>query len=153
MDFESFLNLFDHRKKSGEGYLVRCPAHDDRNPSLSVSAGSDRNLYHCHAGCLSEEVRQALGIEKRDLFFSTPLQEPGKQKRKIIETYDYRDEDGNLVFQTVRYEPKDFRQRRPDGNGGWHWNLRGVKLIPYNLPQVLEQRSSLSLKEKKMRSR
>jgi 5S rRNA maturation endonuclease (ribonuclease M5) len=40
------------------------------------------------------------------------------------------------VFQVVRRAPKDFRQRRPDGNGDWVWNMRGVELLPYNLPAV-----------------
>ena len=42
--------------------------------------------------------------------------------RPVIEaTYDYRDEAGRLTYQVVRYPPKDFRQRRPDGSGGWVW--------------------------------
>ncbi len=56
---------------------------------------------------------------------------------RIVETYDYQDERGELLFQTTRHEPKDFRQRQPDGRGGWTWNLRGVRLVPYKLPQLL----------------
>ncbi len=48
-------------KRSGAGYSCLCPAHDDRIPSLSLSETPDgRILYHCHAGCSQEEVRQAL---------------------------------------------------------------------------------------------
>ena len=43
-------------------------------------------------------------------------------KGKILATYDYTDDKGALLYQVVRLEPKDFRQRRPDGNGGWTWN-------------------------------
>ena len=50
--------------------------------------------------------------------------------------YDYRDEDGNLLFQVVRYAPKTFRQRRPDGSGGWTWRVRGVRQVPYRLPEL-----------------
>jgi hypothetical protein len=46
---------------------------------------------------------------------------------EIVATYDYTDEGGNLIFQCVRAEPKDFWQRRPDGNGGWINNLQGVR--------------------------
>jgi AAA domain len=50
-----------------------------------------------------------------------------KPKGKIVATYDYTDADGKLLYQVVRYEPNDkpkyFRQRRPDGNGDWTWNL------------------------------
>ena len=54
-------------------------------------------------------------------------------KKTIIQTYDYTSINGELRFQVVRFEPKDFRQRRPDGNGGWIWNLKGVKLVLYRL--------------------
>ncbi len=56
---------------------------------------------------------------------------------KIIATYDYTDQFGKLLYQVVRLEPKDFRQRRPDGNNGWTWNLDGVQRVPYKLPDIL----------------
>jgi putative DNA primase/helicase len=59
-------------------------------------------------------------------------------KRKIVGTYDYTDEAGRLLFQCVRYAPKDFRQRQPDGKGGWTWNLKGVRLVLYRLPEVVK---------------
>jgi putative DNA primase/helicase len=52
----------------------------------------------------------------------------------IVETYDYTDEDGELLFQAVRFEPKRFLQRRPDGRGGWVWNIDDVRIVPYRLP-------------------
>ena len=58
--------------------------------------------------------------------------------KTIVATYDYTDEAGKLLFQVVRFVPKDFRQRRPDGNGGWKWNLKGVKRVLYRLPEMLE---------------
>ena len=59
------------------------------------------------------------------------------QKKNIVDTYDYVNEQGNLLFQTVRYQPKDFRQRRPDGKGGWTWNLQDTPLVLFKLPEVL----------------
>jgi putative DNA primase/helicase len=56
--------------------------------------------------------------------------------RHIVATYDYPDANGTLLFQTVRYDPKDFRQRHPDGRGGWIWNLQGIELVLYNLPAL-----------------
>ena len=53
-------------------------------------------------------------------------------------TYDYRSEDGDLLHQTVRYQPKGFAQRQPDGNGGWRHNLKGVSPVLYRLPGLLE---------------
>ena len=44
-------------RKAGDGWSACCPAHDDRNPSLSISAGSDgRALLKCHAGCTVDAV-------------------------------------------------------------------------------------------------
>src|SRR5262249_46369177 len=56
---------------------------------------------------------------------------------KIVATYNYTDEASKLLYQSVRYEPKGFRQRRPDGKGGWVWNLQGVRFVPYRLPELL----------------
>jgi putative DNA primase/helicase len=58
-------------------------------------------------------------------------------RRKIVQTYDYTDASGAVRYQTVRYQPKDFRQRRPDGHGGWIWNLDGIERVPYRLPELL----------------
>ncbi|MCY4355083.1 MAG: DUF3631 domain-containing protein [Truepera sp.] len=52
-------------------------------------------------------------------------------------TYDYLNGDGTLLYQVVRYDPKDFRQRRPNGKGGWIWKLDNVERILYRLPELL----------------
>lgn len=56
-------------KPNGDrSWLACCPAHDDRNPSLSVSVGDDgRVLLNCFAGCSSDAVRASLGLDWRDL--------------------------------------------------------------------------------------
>ena len=60
--------------------------------------------------------------------------------RYIVSTYDYKDEDGNIVYQVVRYSDKNFFQRKPDGNGGWIWSLDGVDRVPYRLQEWLHAR-------------
>jgi hypothetical protein len=55
----------------------------------------------------------------------------------IAATYDYVDSAGDVVYQNVRLEPKSFRHRRPDGNGGWSWNLGSTARVLYRLPQLL----------------
>lgn len=53
----------------GDGFLARCPAHDDHAPSLTVAQASDgRVLLHCHAGCAPETVVARLGLRMADLF-------------------------------------------------------------------------------------
>lgn len=56
---------------------------------------------------------------------------------QIVATFDYRDSGGKLVFQSVRYEPKEFKLRRPDGNGGFSYNIDGIQLVPYRLQELL----------------
>ena len=62
---------------------------------------------------------------------------PPQRKWKIAEAYDYRDAEGNLLFQVVRFDPKDFRQRRPDGRGEYTWSLDGIERVLYRLPELL----------------
>jgi hypothetical protein len=63
--------------------------------------------------------------------------------REIAATYDYQDEAGCLLFQVVRFaNPKGFAQRRPDGKGGWIWDLRGVSRVLYRLPELVSLDSS-----------
>lgn len=123
-------------------WSAKCPAHDDNRASLSISRGDDgRCLLHCHAGCTPEAVCQAMGLDLADLFSpAAPSGKPTARQsatpRKIVKKYPYCDESGRLLFEVVRFEPKDFRQRRPDGNGGWVWNLDGVPRVLYRLPEL-----------------
>jgi hypothetical protein len=57
-------------------------------------------------------------------------------QRKLVATYDYVDEHGELLFQVLRYEPKAFSQRRPDGKGGWIGSLGDVRRVLYRLPLI-----------------
>src|SRR5262249_62318823 len=63
---------------------------------------------------------------------------PSSRLRPVDKTYDYKDESGTLLYSVIRYKPKDFRQCRPDGNGGQIWNLDGVRRVPYRLPEILQ---------------
>src|SRR5262249_4712751 len=56
------------------------------------------------------------------------------EKPKLVETFDYLGANGQLLFQVCRYEPKAFKQRRPNGCGGWDWNVKGVAPVPYRFP-------------------
>jgi 5S rRNA maturation endonuclease (ribonuclease M5) len=110
--------------------MAKCPAHKDNNPSLSIREEDGKVLVHCHAGCVQRDVIAALTA--RGLWQPEQTEDP-----RIVATYDYPDECGNLLYQVVRYQPKDFRQRRPDGCGGWIWR-KGPRQVLYRLPEVLE---------------
>jgi putative DNA primase/helicase len=132
---DTVLSKFHSVRKSGDQFIAKCPAHDDQEPSLSITMKDGKALLHCHAGCSVEAVLAAVSLSPNDLFPSKPRKIP--QRKRTIAVYDYRDESGELVFQAVRYEPKSFRYRRPDGGGGYEWNLAGVRLVPYRLPELL----------------
>lgn len=55
-----------------------------------------------------------------------------RPKGPIVASYDYVDEDGKLLFQCLRYEPKAFSQRRPNGRGGW------ISKPPGSTPRVIQ---------------
>ena len=134
---ELLLSKLDGVKRSGNSWMALCPSHEDRNPSLSVAGGAHgRALVKCHAGCSTEQIVNAIGLKRSDLFVKKALGSK-KEDRVEVATYDYRDKAGVLAYQVVRYSPKDFRQRRPDANGGWIWNLKGVLRLPYRLPELI----------------
>jgi P4 family phage/plasmid primase-like protien len=123
--------------KRGQGFVAHCPAHDDRNPSLSISEGKGgRVLVKCFAGCTFSAIAAALGLQARDFFTPKDRRSRATRRRRIVATYDYLDEGGSRLFQVVRYLPKDFRARRPGPNHTWIWNLRGIRRVLFRLPEV-----------------
>jgi hypothetical protein len=84
MTIEELLAKFDNPKKSGTGFDVRCPAHDDRRASLSISAGDDGTiLMKCHAGCATAKVLEALGLSMADLFPAKPSKNGAPSGKKV----------------------------------------------------------------------
>jgi hypothetical protein len=65
-------------------------------------------------------------------------QQAPKPKGVLTNTFDYTDENAQLLYQVLKYDPKDFRQRRPDGNGGFIWSLDGVRRVLYRWPELLK---------------
>lgn len=139
MAVNEILTRLDKVRKGGTGWIALCPSHDDSTRSLSVTEKDGKVLMKCFASCEVQTIVSDLGLTMKDLFTenlneSYPKSEP---KRQIKAIYDYTDEDGKLVFQSLRYEPKGFSQRRPDGNGGYLWNLQDTRMVLYRLPEIL----------------
>lgn len=138
---ENVLSKLRNVKKTGEDkYTALCPAHEDRESSLSVTRGNNGQvLLYCHAGCDANSVVSSMGLQMRDLY---PQKEesslPSKKRREIIAIYDYVDKEGTLLYQVCRTFPKSFFQRRPDGRGGYISGLGGVKPVLYKLPRILK---------------
>jgi hypothetical protein len=94
---EEFLDLLECVRKSRRGWIARCPAHDDRTPSMSVAEGDDgRVLVHCFAGCPPAKITAALGLRLTDLFARTPgfddaiSSPPTQEQRQALETLRLR---------------------------------------------------------------
>lgn len=137
MTTEDVVARFKDARRSGAGWAARCPAHDDRRASLNITKKPDRTLLHCHAGCTPEAVAGAAGLALADLFADAPSG-TGIGIPFLVAEYDYTDEAGNLLYQVLRYAPKDFRQRRPAGAGRFVWSLGDVRRVPYRLAEVLQ---------------
>lgn len=146
------------KQLGGDEYQALCPFHEDKNPSLNIN--SQTGQYYCH-GCgkkgdaihfyakvNSLDTRRDFGKILRGIASDNgiPWEE---RKSKIVETYDYTDQQGKLSYQVCRMDPKDFRQRRPSGNGGWTWNLKGVERVLYRLPEVIKAQEVLIVEGEK----
>jgi hypothetical protein len=84
---------------------------------------------------VAEWLERELGIKRED--GPKTNGDATKSGSRIVTIYDYRNETGALLFQVCRYEPKGFRQRRPDRNGGWIWQVKGSRQVPYRLPELI----------------
>ena len=117
--------------------------------SLSVEVGGDnKGRWFDHeesvGGGMLELIRRKQACDVPSALEwarskGVPL-DPPKEKGsfgRIVATYDYFAADGVLLYQVVRLDPKDFRQRKPDGAGGWSWKLGDVVRVPYRLPELL----------------
>lgn len=121
----AFERLLDRLREDGKRVVehsgrtkAQCPAHADRNPSLSIRQIEGSVLLHCHGGCHVDDVLAALGMGKADLF------DDPKGAR-----YDYLDATGRDIVRTVTRSPeKAFRQAVRE--------MGTVSL--FRLPQVVE---------------
>ena len=83
---EKVLERLHKVKQVGAGkWKACCPAHDDKDPSLSIKEGSDgRVLLHCWAGCETRDVTAAIGLELRDLFPGEKQPRRGPSKQALL---------------------------------------------------------------------
>lgn len=110
------LSRLDGARASGSGkWTARCPAHDDKSPSLSIAEGmAGRVLLKCHAGCSLESILSARGLALSDL--------GPEQRERIRVRYEVCTRAGDVVAVHERTDKPDgskaFMWRRPDGTAG-----------------------------------
>lgn len=122
-------------RKEGKNWIALCPFHPDKNrPNLYID--EEKEKYHCFA-C------------NRNGFLYNPKYRKLKYSyhRNIAATYNYKDEEGNLLYQVVRFNPKGFSQRRPDGNNDWIWNLKDISPVLYHLPELIRSTNPVLIVE------
>ena len=106
MIVEEFVNRLEGVTGHDGQYSARCPAHDDKNASLSVGKGDNgKILIHCHAGCSCAAILSAMGLTEADLFDDNRKfsRERKKGHREIVARYDYTDTQGRLLNQKTRW--------------------------------------------------
>jgi hypothetical protein len=145
-NIDDFLALLKNVKPGGLcKWKACCPAHNDGqhqgDQSLSIGLEDEKILLKCFACCQTPDIVKTLGLTMSDLFIGEKKKEPVKtsaprRQRKIVAVYPYHNIGNKLLFEVVRYEPKSFTQRRPDGDGGYINNLSGVERVIYRLPWV-----------------
>ena len=153
--WQDFYGL-EIKSTAGKWNKCLCPLHDDSRPSFSFN--SETGAFKCFGCNKSGDAFLFYGLLKGVSGFPEILQgishdfvingsgstagkssnSSKKEKSRIVATYPYVDEKGDELFQVVRFDPKDFRQRRPDGKGGWIWNMEGVQRVLYRLSDVLQ---------------
>jgi hypothetical protein len=149
-NFTPFYSKYFELKQAGKEFRAVCPFHDDHSPSLNINPttgfywcpvcgakGDIFTFYAKHNGISGNFPAVLAGIAadfgiSADVVATRAERKPGK----IVATYDYTGPDGTLLFQVCRFDPKDFRQRRPDGKGGWIWDMQGVERVLYRLPEL-----------------
>ncbi|NQT73577.1 MAG: hypothetical protein HQ553_12545 [Chloroflexi bacterium] len=138
------LNKIKGIKQNGAGWKGRCPAHEDKNPSLSITEGEKGVVLKCHAGCDSEAIVAAWGLEMKDLFFGNGQSAQQIQIEKTETkrtTWEIIDSDGTVVAEHIRIDysdgSKSFIWRR-DGKDGLN-GLPVVNLPLYGLKWAIEE--------------
>ena len=158
MTLDEFLSRLQGVRKYPGYFKALCPAHEDKAASLSIREMPNGKInVTCHAGCAFMDIMDVMHVKAYELYpedqrkayaeahsprvyHSGPSLSGSAQQSQIEATYDYVNEEGILLYQTLRYNPKDFKQRRPDPEkrGDWIWNLQEVRRVLFNLTAVLE---------------
>lgn len=138
------------RGEGNQKTATRCAVSAHKPDHWCVSINVEKQIWHCNDHGDGGSIIDWLMLERNqsdvEVFKSLALEmekrnlnptESKKRNPQISGTYDYTDPQGNLVYQVVRYEPKEFRQRRPDDKGGWIWNMEGVSRLPYRIGETM----------------
>ncbi len=123
---ELVLSKLPNAKRSGKGWSAKCPTHDDRRPSLTITEGGDRQaLLHCHAGCSVEEICAALGLTMRDLMSSTSTQLQNPRKKRQCRRHGQEKTRNSKTCSTANAMVRELE--RQHGNRSAMWTYRNAE--------------------------
>ncbi len=133
--------------QKGREWRAACVLHGGKRNSFAVDPPT--GLWMCHSQCgrggsifdfemaVSGMDFKRAAVEVRRLIGRPEDRRDDGGLGRITAIYDYIDVDGTLLYQVLRFDPKDFRQRRPDGYGGWVWRKSEHQVL-YRLREVME---------------
>ena len=111
--FENNLTHFQVVKKYQDKAQCKCPAHQDKRASLTVTKGRKCTLLYCHAGCQLDDILNAAGLEKRDIFYESTQNTANwrafiekRENNRIEAVYNYVSCNGQYAFTKVRLQGK-----------------------------------------------
>lgn len=135
MTYDEVLSHFTIKRKYGDKAQCICPAHNDKEASLTISKGNKGTVLHCHAKCETADILGAVGLKMTDLFDDDPIQNTGerwrsyvegREKRQIEDVYKYVDLNGNYAFTRLRLSGKKFLYGIMDGDR-FNYGLKGKR--------------------------
>ena len=80
MMLDALFAQLDGVRQRGSRWSARCPAHEDRSPSLSIAEGDRGILIRCFAGCTVRKICESLGLQQKDLFFGELDTDPRRRR-------------------------------------------------------------------------
>jgi DNA-binding transcriptional ArsR family regulator len=109
---EQFVAKLKRVRRTTNGWQCRCPAHDDRTPSLSVAEGVCGVVFHCHAGCTPEDVLGAMGLEWWQLFYWSNAELKRSHDAEVKLHFPDAVHSGALSVERATKWLADWRERR-----------------------------------------
>ena len=157
MQAEQIAKQLGNARRANGQWVASCPVpghgkgNGDKNPSLSISINDDgKPLFHCHGGCSQEEVFNTI----KDMQLLPELEERPDPLANIKplpqvqfdHEWEYQDENKTTVFVKQRLKigesGKTYRLYKVDADGRRHTTLGDARIVPYNLPELLDAKSA-----------
>ena len=163
MTLNDFLSRLNGVKHFNGYYMAMCPVHNTKDSSMSVKQADDGSiLLHCHRGCDTRDIVDALGLKMSDLFadgrkgvsaahdfkkIEKPVKTPWYPRDDVVASYKYCDDGGRVLAVKERfYKNKDGEKqqywRHQDERGNWFYGAGGADIPLQNTIQRLQNERS-----------